>query len=199
MLNKVYIYFVNHSFYDFIRKLIFTMTQWFMFALCRKLRGLFHFKSYNVKLGKDVKISGFATNLFIGKNIQFYDACKIELCHNSNLKIGNRVLFAYGVVLCCRNKITIGSNVQIGEYTSIRDATHNYRGMHSIIMNNDDLIGEIEIGNNVWIGRNCLISPGAKIGNGVVVGANSIVKGVLEANGVYAGNPIRKINSRLEI
>jgi acetyltransferase-like isoleucine patch superfamily enzyme len=196
MLNKVYIYFVNHSFYDFIRKLIFKMTQWFTFAPCRKLSGLFHFKSYNVKLGKDVKISGFATNLFIGKNIQFYDACKIELCHNSNLKIGNRVLFAYGVVLCCRNKITIGSNVQIGEYTSIRDATHNYKGMHSIIMNNDDLIGEIEIGNNVWIGRNCLIAPGAKIGNGVVVGANSIVKGVLEDNGVYAGNPIRKIANR---
>ena len=196
MLHKVHIYFVNHSFHDFIRKLIFKMTQWFKFALCRKLKGIFHFKSFNVKLGKDVKISGFATNLCIGKNIQFYDACKIELCNTSNLKIGNRVILSYGVVLSCRNKITIGDNVQIGEYSSLRDATHSYKGEQTIIMNNDDLLGEVEIGNNVWIGRNCLIAAGAKIGNGVVVGANSIVKGVLEDNGVYAGNPIRKIGNR---
>jgi acetyltransferase-like isoleucine patch superfamily enzyme len=196
MLHKALTYFVNHSFFDFIRKLVFTICQWLTFSFYCKFRGLFHLKSYNVKLGQHVKISGFATNLLIGKDIQFYDACKIELSHTSNLQIGNRVLFSYGVVLCCRNKITIGSNVQIGEYTSIRDATHNYKGEHTIIMNNDDLVGEVEIGNNVWIGRNCLIGPGSVIEDGVVVGANSIVKGHLEKDCIYAGVPLRKIGLR---
>jgi acetyltransferase-like isoleucine patch superfamily enzyme len=37
--------------------------------------------------------------------------------------------------------------------------------------------------------------PGAIIEYGVVVGANSIVKGVLKTNNIYAGNPIREITS----
>jgi maltose O-acetyltransferase len=47
----------------------------------------------------------------------------------------------------------------------------------------------IKIGNNVWIGKNCLIFPGSKIEDNVVIGANSIVKGNCEANSLYVGNP----------
>ena len=168
MISKVNTFYNNNSFFDFTRKVIYFFRSTF------KLTIFSNFRSF----------------------INIYDSCKIELAQNGRLQIGNRVILSYGVVLSCSNKITIGDNVQIGEYSSLRDATHNYKGEQTIIMNNDDLLGEVEIGNNVWIGRNCLIAAGAKIGNGVVVGANAIVKGVLEDNGVYAGNPIRKIGNR---
>ncbi len=46
---------------------------------------------------------------------------------------------------------------------------------------------------NVEIGANCTILPGAIIRSNVVVGAGSLVKGELAANAIYAGTPCRKI------
>ena len=196
MLIKAYRFIKNNSFANNFRKVYYKFCCLTKINLYSSFRSYIYFKSFIVKIGKNVNLSGLSFNLSIGKNINIYDSCKFEFNPNSKFMLGNNIIFSYGVIVSCRNKITIGSNVQIGEYTSIRDATHNYKGKHTIIMHNDDLVGEVEIGNNVWIGRNCLIAPGAKIGNGVVVGANSIVKGVLEDNGVYAGNPIRKIGNR---
>ena len=36
--------------------------------------------------------------------------------------------------------------------------------------------GDIVIGNDVWLGRECVIMPGVKIGNGAIVAAYSVVK-----------------------
>ncbi len=193
IFKKAIQFYLKNSFFDLIRKIIYFFINIFSFRFLSIIRSCFFFKSFGVRIGKNVTLSGFGVNLKIGKDVNIYDSCIVELCESSNLIIGNRVIFSYGVVLSCRNKISIGDNVQIGEYTSIRDSTHNYKGENSVIMNNNDIIGEIKIGNNVWIGRNCLISLGSKIGNNVVIGSNSIVKGILEDNGVYAGNPIRKI------
>lgn len=54
----------------------------------------------------------------------------------------------------------------------------------------------VEIGNDVWIGRNVRVQPGTKIPNGVVIGEGSFVRGVLEPYGVYVGNPARLIKYR---
>jgi acetyltransferase-like isoleucine patch superfamily enzyme len=50
------------------------------------------------------------------------------------------------------------------------------------------------VGNDVLIGANCIILKGSKIGDRSVVGAGSVVCGqTIEADTVYAGNPIRKV------
>ena len=47
-------------------------------------------------------------------------------------------------------------------------------------------------------GSNAFIMPGAKIGNGVVISAGSVVGGKkIEPYAILAGNPARKISSRL--
>ena len=51
--------------------------------------------------------------------------------------------------------------------------------------------GGIVIEDDVWIGANCTILEGARIGQGAVVTAGSVVKGVLEPYGVYAGSPLK--------
>ena len=40
----------------------------------------------------------------------------------------------------------------------------------------------VEIGNNVWIGANCVILRGTKIGDNCVVAAGSVIKGEFPAN-----------------
>ena len=56
--------------------------------------------------------------------------------------------------------------------------------------------GGIVVGDDVWIGANCVILDGAEIGTGCVIGAGSIVRGKLDSYGVYAGNPLKKIGER---
>ena len=52
-------------------------------------------------------------------------------------------------------------------------------------------IGDITIGNDVWIGDSVILLGNCRIGDGVVVGAQSLVISgqVLEDFGVYVGSP----------
>ncbi len=54
----------------------------------------------------------------------------------------------------------------------------------------------IDIGNDVWIGKNSTLFNGITIGDGAVVGAGSIVTKNLDSYGVYAGNPAKLIRYR---
>ena len=54
-------------------------------------------------------------------------------------------------------------------------------------------IGRVNIGNNVFIGAGTIVLPNVTIGDNTIIGAGSVVTHSLERNGVYVGNPIRKI------
>lgn len=56
--------------------------------------------------------------------------------------------------------------------------------------------GDVEISNDVWIGRGCLIVSGSILEDGVVLGAGSILTGRTEPYGVYAGAPARLVRRR---
>ena len=53
----------------------------------------------------------------------------------------------------------------------------------------------IYVGKNTFIGKKSIIMPGSKIGDNVIVGAGSVVRGTLDSNYIYAGNPIQKLMS----
>jgi acetyltransferase-like isoleucine patch superfamily enzyme len=89
--------------------------------------------------------------------------------------------------------INIGSNVSI---TSSYFVNHDggvwvLRQAYPKI----DIVKPIYIGDNVFIGSNCIIMPGVTIGSNIVVGAGSIVTKDLPSDAVYAGVPARYIKS----
>ena len=89
--------------------------------------------------------------------------------------------------------VTVGNHVSITTSTFI---THDggvwvFREQKPTI----DIIKPITIGNNVFIGADCLILPGVTIGDNVVLGARSVVTKNLPGNAVYAGVPARFIKS----
>ena len=51
------------------------------------------------------------------------------------------------------------------------------------------------IGDNVFLGMNCIVLMGAHIGNNCIVGAGSVVHGSFPDNCVISGNPARIISS----
>ncbi len=54
----------------------------------------------------------------------------------------------------------------------------------------------VKIGNDVWLGRNVLITNGAKIGNGVIAGAGSVITRDVPDYAVVVGVPARIIRYR---
>lgn len=90
--------------------------------------------------------------------------------------------------------VKVGDNVKIT--SNVNFITHD-GGVHTIrhkyFEYDADLFGNIEVGNNVFIGYNVLILPGVKIGDNCIVGAGSIVTKNIQNNSVYAGVPAKFI------
>jgi acetyltransferase-like isoleucine patch superfamily enzyme len=180
---------------DITRKAIHFVINAFRFDLFRMIRCWYFFKNSSIRMGSDVILKGLSNNVFVGTDNDIYDRCVFLITPDAEFRMGDRVTLSYNVLIACQKRIVIGNDVMIGEYTSIRDTTHDYR--EKVMKGAQDISDEIIIGNNVWIGRGCLISEGSVIEDGVVVAANSVVKGRLESNGIYGGCPASFIKKRL--
>jgi len=58
--------------------------------------------------------------------------------------------------------------------------------------------GEIQIGDNVYIGSGCIFNPGVKVGNAIHVGSGSVVSKDLEKPGMYVSQGLRHIENSLD-
>ena len=147
----------------------------------------------DIVLGHNVFIRrGKGKHFFGEKNVVFDNAIFEVHSANAVITTGKDCFFSYGHIMVCSKAITIGNNVWVGEYSSIRDATHEFSLLHPLGYL-DDIIAPIIIGNNVWIGRGCIVLPGSIIGNNVIIAANAVVKGVCIDNGLYGGCPAKLI------
>ena len=58
--------------------------------------------------------------------------------------------------------------------------------------------GDTIVGNDVWLGRECVVMPGVKIGDGAIVAAYSVVTRDVAPYTVAGGNPVRFIKNRFD-
>ena len=58
--------------------------------------------------------------------------------------------------------------------------------------------GDTVIGNDVWLGRNCVVMPGVHIGDGAIIAAESLVARDVPPYTVYGGNPARFLKNRFD-
>lgn len=108
----------------------------------------------------------------------------------------------------------LNGNCKIGNYTSIATGVKRFNANHplneavmSAVFYNKMLCygvkdikrSHLEIGNDVWIGANVMITSRCiKIGNGAVIGAGSIVTKNVEAYSMVAGSPSKIIRHRFD-
>ena len=107
---------------------------------------------------------------------------QFTLGHDSHLGAGCYVNVHRGCV-------TIGDNVAIGPGTKIIAYSNHYRA--GSLVSGERITADVVIGNNVFLGADCVLLPGATIADNVVVGAGSVVKGALQPDAIYAGTPAR--------
>lgn len=117
------------------------------------------------------------SKLIIGKKIRTRNNVSIRIYNSGNVKIGNECFFNDGCSINCQDKISIGNNVICGQNVMFFDHDHDYK------KNMKDFIkSEIVVGNNVWIGANCIILKGVRIGDNTVIAAGTIVRNDVASN-----------------
>jgi acetyltransferase-like isoleucine patch superfamily enzyme len=126
------------------------------------------------------------SNLIIEKNVSFRNNFSIKLNRNAKLSIAEGTFFNNNVSINTNLSITIGRNCLIGHNVVIIDHDHNYRNKDQ---SNELISSPIVIGNNVWIGANCVILRGVVIEDNVVIAAGTILpRGIYSSNSVFIPN-----------
>jgi acetyltransferase-like isoleucine patch superfamily enzyme len=114
----------------------------------------------------------------------------ITVYRAAELEIGGGSFVNDGVNICATQSIRIGHHAKIGDMAYIYDTD-----FHEVSPDAPVKHAPVSIGNNVWIGANSMILPGAIIGDHSVIGAGSIVTGHIPAKSVAAGSPARVIKT----
>lgn len=160
---------------------------------------LYKSKNKHLKIG----VYSYLFKVKIGNYNTIYENVKIN-----NSKIGNYVYISND---CRINTTTIGNFCSIGPSVRIGLGAHptdhlsTFPAFYSkktrcqisfVNENKFEEYGNVEIGNDVWIGYNAIIMSGVKIGNGAIVAAGAIVTKDVNPYSIVGGIPAKHIKYR---
>ena len=132
---------------------------------------------------------------YVGEDVHFV------LGPEGVVTLGRNVWISRGGHVCANQAITIGDDVMVGEFTSIRDTTHSLRRTEVPMKRQGDTSGRVEIGSDVWIGRGCLLQSQGEtlsVGDGAVIAAHSVVTHSVPPYEIWGGTPARFLRVRAD-
>lgn len=141
----------------------------------------------DILIGDNVMMDGKSSFCFASR---YADNPTLQIGDNSG--VGHNCSFTVG------KRITIGQNTRIASGVRMFDSAghptdpaHRLAGLPTPV----DEVRPIAVGNNVWIGSNCIIYPGVTIGDGSVISMGSVVIADVPPNVLVMGNPARQVRS----
>ena len=118
-----------------------------------------------------------------------------QICvgNNGHLTLGDGFINSCSGHVVCHGKMMIGKSFFMGWDVLMLDT--DFHEIENVITNErSDVLRNITIGDNVWIGTRVVILKGCQIPDGCIIGANSVVTGRYEKpNCIIAGNPARVV------
>jgi acetyltransferase-like isoleucine patch superfamily enzyme len=129
-----------------------------------------------------------------GKGVVIYPG--VWISPGRNLVIGDDVDLAKDVLITTSGGVIINDRALIGYRTQIISSNHSIPPIGEPFPISGDAHAPVDIGKDVWIGANCVITPGVSIGEGAVVAAGSVVTKDVKANSVVGGVPAKLIKMR---
>ena len=164
-------------------KLILYLTLFFekARALCKglfmNLIGLKFSKKQGFRVGSHSVITLYTkkSEMIIGSNCYFRRNCSV-IVSDGKLTIGDNFFMNNFSSLNCMGQIDIGNDCLFGEGVKLYDHNYDYRKADGKPFNKKGhRKGFIKIGNNCWLGSNCVVLMNVTIGDNVIIGANTVV------------------------
>jgi putative colanic acid biosynthesis acetyltransferase WcaF len=152
---------------------------------------LIFFRYSPKKIGRYWRI--FLLKIFGAKldwDVFIYSSSKIHLPWN--LKMDSKSCLGPFSEVYNLGFVHFKEKVTVSQYVYICNGTHDLSNPKYPLM-----IGEIEIGKNVFIGARAFIMPGIKIEDNAVVGACSVVTKNVSDSDIVGGNPAQFIKKRI--
>ena len=170
------------------------------------------FMSYSVSIAhSELRLGEY---VYLGDRVAIY-----KTSSGGPVELADRVKLYSDIIM----ETTDGGSISVGEFTHIQPRCHFVAGKSSIIIGRrceiapacafypfnhgieagrpvreQPLIskGNIEIGDDVWLGYGVVVLDSVKIGNGAVIGANSVVTKDIPENAIAVGSPAKVIRMR---
>ncbi|CAA6680034.1 MULTISPECIES: DapH/DapD/GlmU-related protein [unclassified Lentimonas] len=176
-----------------------------------KLLGPIIFSGVGVKFGRGLRVLGMPiismcenSEIRLGENVKVYSNSRFTPLGVSRpcifrtmgpgalIEVGSNVGMS-GVVLCSREKITIGDDVLLGSGVMIVDSDfHPLLACERNQPGGDDMHAKhapVVVESRAFLGMNSIILKGVHIGADSVVAAGSVVTKDVEPGTIVAGNP----------
>ena len=104
----------------------------------------------------------------LGKSVRLYPTARIWAPWN--LEMGDNSCLSEWVDCYCVDKIFIGANTTVSQYSFLCTASHDYKNIKMNLVTSPIIIGDY-----VWITADVFIGPGVIIGDGAVITARSSI------------------------
>lgn len=142
------------------------------------------------------------TKIYVGDHVSISGALSIKsgrFFDDPTLIIGSHTFIGNGCTFTVNRRVEIGEHCNIAGGTTIADSdghpTDSERRADHADLHADE-VGEIKIGNNVWIGRDVQILKGVTIGDRAIIGAGSVVISDVPEDMTAMGSPARLIKNK---
>ena len=112
---------------------------------------------------------------------------------NGRIEIADGVYINYGTMVSAHQRVRIGANVMVGNYSIIADT--EIPGIAEPAGAPSFEPRSVEIGDGAWLAARVTVLPGARIGAGAIIAAGSVVAGEIPDGAVAGGIPARVLRS----
>ncbi|MET0558401.1 MAG: acyltransferase [Solirubrobacterales bacterium] len=132
--------------------------------------------------------------LTIGEGTLLEPGCWLTLGPHARIEIGEGCFLNRNTMIAAHERVTIGDHTMLANGCFVGDASHRFDDPDTpITWQGFTTKGPVEIGNNCWLGVNCVVTSGVVIGSRCVIGSNSVVNADVPAFTIAAGAPAKPI------
>ncbi len=125
----------------------------------------------------------------IADNVVIYSKCRFR--KPCGISIGNASVIGDDCWIDGRGGVQIGCDCNLSSEVRIWTAQHEAQSSQFGYEEKPVVIAD-----RVWISSNTVILPGVHVGEGAIIAAGAVVTKDVEAYGIYAGVPARRIGTR---
>jgi acetyltransferase-like isoleucine patch superfamily enzyme len=151
----------------------------------------YHSRGKGSKIRARTRMDVVPFNKFVlGERSVIEDFCTVNN-GVGDVVIGNNSLVGMSNVII--GPVAIGNNVIMAQNIVASGLNHEYRDIDTPIRDQDVTTAQITVGDDCWIGANCVLTAGVTIGKHCIVAAGSVVTKDVPPFSIAAGNPARVI------